>query len=1487
MYNNMQHLILNKTLEGQLDKKVGLEMLNYLKSSKDIAVVGMATEFPYADNVNEYWSNLLNGFDHVTTFPEERAKKVDIYRQITKDSHFAGDEKNPYVKGSYLKDVESFDYEFFKISKREAKLMDPHQRKLLESMYLALQDAGYPSKRLKGKKVGVFVGHANDFRIGYQDFIKELCPNEAALAMSGNLTSIIPSRLSYYLDLRGPSVLFNTACASFLTALHYACKSLNDDCEMAVVGSAKVNLFPNNTKFKLGMESSDGYARAFSNDSDGTGIGEGIGAVVLKPLQQALKDQDNIIAVIEESFLNQDGYTSGITVPNMQAQADLLYEAWKEAGIEPTDLSFIEAHGTGTKLGDPIEVEAITKAMQQFTNRKQFCAIESVKTNVGHLYEASGMASFIKSCLSVKNRTIPRNLHFKMPNEKINFENSPVYVVNQTTHVPYDGQPMRGAINSFGLSGTNCHVVLREYQEELVKEVNSDALHIFTLSAPTDEQLLNYLLAFTKQDLSHERIENICYTQCMRREHLEKRILILTKDVEDLINQLNEIVEASLEAVKEAQYINIEQANLADEVKEMLRSYLKGEDVVFEGLYEKQKVHVVSLPSIPLKRSVCWLDYDIRNIAGQSTPLHELVQYKEWETEDTYIYKTYLSCENIALLRDYKVMGINVLPETSYIEMVRYIFTMIDENQNIIIEDLKCIAPIRVLSDEERAIFIEVRKDNEISYHITIYSEHEESQVTHAECNVAFSSKDSLEVLKTLEIPEDVSYQDVSSIHKAQNIITFGQRWYMKVGINEGIDNVLLKTEFNKTYQKDFEQLGIHPALLDKIISTFNFKSQSDYLPYLPYSYKKIRIFNQLGPHTLTKAKITINEEGESICQDLFIFNQDGQLAMTIEGYIAKKITLLNPLNSPQPSAMTQYSWKKVEQIECTDIREDNVSKSIVIELFKHKEALKLDKFQELDFPTIRSKVSAWQLENENAIDTYCQQVLSESLTDDISFIVLDCRHEDDQMGNKIEENFNDSLDKLFILFKHLIKMINHKIKVVVIGEHIQSVLQDEEINHPLISACMILAEVLIAEQPLLSISTIDLDKTTDVYEALTYGFYAQENRIAFRNKDIYSDEYIEVKELTAIREKVLDLKEKTIVIAGGYGGIGLTLTRYFANKGIKNIIVFGRKSLEDIQKENPKRYEMIQDLRHEFEPKGVHFYNYALDICSKEALYEAKRDIEQQIGIVDGIVQCAGLPGRGAIVNKEVEEFRAVAIPKIIGTTYLDEVFGEKLSFMICMSSVASLTGMGGQADYSSANAFLNAFSYMNHPGNAKYLAVAWPSWSEIGMALDNDFVKDTFVKVISPTQAMALMDYTLSYMPKNVVLGEWNPSIMVNAYAGLVTNNAIKNYLDQLNMQYGTGNSLIQGTQQKHKCKLVGRESNVYTETEEIIAQVWANVLVCEEIDVEEEFNDMGGDSILATYLMEEIEKQYPGVFKMEDLFVYSSVAKMSGYYDSKQVH
>ncbi|WP_019909401.1 type I polyketide synthase [Paenibacillus sp. HW567] len=507
------------------------ETIEKMQSDNGIAIVGMACRFPNSPNLAAFWRNLQEGKDCITEIPGSRAEEFSQ----------AGIRYAGLIDGMDL-----FDNEAFRISPREAEQMDPQQRILLEVTAEALDDAGLTDDHLNGSRTGVYIGiSSNDY--GY-DRLSSM-EHSSVYTMTGNAQSIAANRISYIWNLRGPSMAIDTACSSSLVAVHLACQSLQtEESDIAIVGGVNLLLTPaiSNAFYEAGMLAADGRCKTFSADADGYVRGEGAGTVILKRLDSAVRDHDRIYGVIRGCAVNQDGLSNGLTAPSGMAQTEVISAACRKARIQPNDLDYIEAHGTGTPLGDPIEVKALGAVLSRDREASRPCALGSVKTNIGHLEAAAGIAGLIKTALCLHYREWVPSLHMDKPNPYIPFEELPLKVVKD--NIVYgnqeNGRLLHAGVSAFGFGGTNAHVVLEEYRlrRDAASTDSPEQWMLLPISARSLPALQNNISDMKRllHNSPAERFLDIAYTAQSRRTHHSWRLSVLGRNTEEWIEQLNQ-----------------------------------------------------------------------------------------------------------------------------------------------------------------------------------------------------------------------------------------------------------------------------------------------------------------------------------------------------------------------------------------------------------------------------------------------------------------------------------------------------------------------------------------------------------------------------------------------------------------------------------------------------------------------------------------------------------------------------------------------------------------------------------------------------------------------------------------------------------------------------------------------------------------------------------------------------------------------------------
>ncbi|OHX14652.1 hypothetical protein BI347_14895 [Chromobacterium sphagni] len=618
------------------------------EASAGIAIVGISARFPQARDVDAFWRNLLDGRDCIELIPEDRWD----WRAVYGDPHTEVN-KTTVKWGGFIDDIAAFDPLFFGISPKEAELMDPQHRLLMEHVWSAMEDAGYSSKALSGTRTGMFLA------IGPGGYRQPASLAMESYSATGSVPSMAPNRISFLLNLKGPSEPVETACSSSLVAVHRAVQAIEaGHCEQAFVGGVNAIVGPElHICFsKAGMLSEQGRCKTFSRDADGYARGEGVGVLFLKRLRQARLDGDTVYGLILGSNVNHGGRAASLTAPNAQAQAELLIEAYQRSGVDIDTISYIETHGTGTPLGDPVEINGLKKAFQALyaqqgrTMAGPHCGLGSVKTNIGHLEVAAGMAGLCKVLLAMRHGELPPTLHCEETNPYIDLADSPFYLLKQrqawTRQETADGRPVprRAGISSFGFGGTNAHVIIGECLDEERDAGRSAAdapIRLIPLSARSEERLLAYaaeLLGFLDavagdgaEGAKRARpgpslLADIAYTLQLGRDAMAYRLVLLAASVEDLRRKLRSLVDGSHDVEDcfigqtREERDSIRLLNADESARELVASWMEkgkfgnlaemwvaGLEIDWSRLYGARPPRRISLPTYPFARERYWL----------------------------------------------------------------------------------------------------------------------------------------------------------------------------------------------------------------------------------------------------------------------------------------------------------------------------------------------------------------------------------------------------------------------------------------------------------------------------------------------------------------------------------------------------------------------------------------------------------------------------------------------------------------------------------------------------------------------------------------------------------------------------------------------------------------------------------------------------------------------------------------------------------------
>ncbi|YCI17588.1 SDR family NAD(P)-dependent oxidoreductase [Paenibacillus sp. Z3-2] len=640
-----------------------------LSSAEPIAIVGISAKFPMADNAEQFWHNLLNGKDCISEIPEERWRWQDYMGDPLTENG-----KTNVKHAGFMSGISEFDPLFFGISPKEAIHMDPQQRLLMMHVWKVIEDAGYAPSDLSGSAMGLFIGTGSS---GYNVILAQSNEAVEAYSVTATVPSVGPNRMSYTLNIHGPSQPVETSCSSSLVAIHRAVQAIrNGDCETAVAGGVNtiLSVDAHISLTKAGMLSADGRCKTFSSEASGYGRGEGVGMIFLKKLSDAQRDHDHIYGLIRGSGENHGGKAGSLTAPNPKAQTALLNSVYARAGIDPYTINYIEAHGTGTPLGDPIEINALKTAFQETradlsptghsSNPGQstaYCGIGSVKTNIGHLELASGIAGIIKVLLQMKHRKLVPSLHAEQLSPYIQLEHSPFYIVRQTQEWERlkDGNgseiPRRAGVSSFGFGGSNAHVILEEYipppqHEEMTVSESKLAPVAIVLSAKSKERLreqmiqLSAALLRNEEEDTSQHLHRIACTLQTGRQAMEYRAGFVATSITELKSLLDDYVQeahlwtdsddpvhaqrssesakghklhiGSIAAHRRTAVLFREDEELGEALQKwiirrkyhkLLELWVQGVAIQWELLYTEDRPERISLPTYPFARDKYWV----------------------------------------------------------------------------------------------------------------------------------------------------------------------------------------------------------------------------------------------------------------------------------------------------------------------------------------------------------------------------------------------------------------------------------------------------------------------------------------------------------------------------------------------------------------------------------------------------------------------------------------------------------------------------------------------------------------------------------------------------------------------------------------------------------------------------------------------------------------------------------------------------------------
>ncbi len=1287
-----------------------------------IAIVGMSGRYPESNNLSQYWENLFNARNSIKEIPKSRWDVSQYY------------DPRPYQRGKVyckwlgmLDDVEYFDPLFFNISPAEAEGMDPQHRLFLQEGYKAFEDAGFNCQSLNNKNCGVYLGIMNS-EYGMMILQSQAVEN---VGLTDHNYAIAAARLPYFLNLKGPAIPIDTACSSSLVATHLACQALSaNEIDMALVGGVTLYLIPESYigMCAAGMLSPEGQCKTFDNGANGFVPGEGVGTLVLKRLKDAEADSDHIYGVIIGSGINQDGKTNGITAPSAKSQMELVRSIYDKHNINPESISYVEMHGTGTKLGDPIELDALSTVFKEKTKKKNYCAIGSVKSNIGHTSAAAGVASIQKVLSCLQHKKLVPTLNFKVPNEHFNFKESPFYVNTETrSWEASPGIPRRACISAFGFSGTNAHVVIEEYLPQNAADTTpslSDTNNpiLFVLSAKTKEQLRVYAECMRNWIASQEDINlaDMAYTLQIGREAMDYRLAFLADSQEVLLKTITNFIdnksmggiltdqvkkgknEAAVFETDEDAVSLLQTWFLKRRFKKIAELWVKGLNVDWNLLYGETKPHRISLPTYPFARERHWAVKDdsrpISNTIITRAPaaaLHPLLQENTSDFTEQRFSSTFTGEE--FFLKDHVVKGQRILPGVAYLEMIR---EAVDQatgawKEGQIGIQLKNVVWSRSIAVEDQPLKVHIGlfpEDNDQMIAYEIYSESaadDGEPVVHSQGSAMLCSTEKIPALDLKDLQAKCSKGSLSAascyeIFKGMGL-DYGPGHQGIEIVHAGSGQVLAKLSLPASVANTQDQFILHPSLLDSALQAsigFMLLAESEgstasFKPAVPFALDDLTVFSKCTCSMWALIRYGEDSALKDKVQkfDIDLCDEHGKVCVQLKGYSTR--VLEGAEDSPAvPEKLETLILKPLWQEQAAE-QEDSVT----------------DYIQHLVILCEQGKISRESVETRIP-GVRCLTLALEQ--------------------QSIEERFSAYAAQVFEEIQNILKE-KPKGKVL-----IQIVISSQN-EAQLCCGLSGMLKTVSLENPLLIGQMIEVGHGEDA-ESITEklqenGRYPLVKQIGYQDGKRLIASWREV-ETSPTALKVPWKDQGVYLISGGAGGLGLIFAEEIAHK-VKDttLILTGRSLLNEAQQARLKALEAL----------GARVIYRQIDVTHKKAVDGLVQEIRTDFGGIHGIIHSAGVIKDNFIIKKTKEELLEVLAPKVTGLVYLDQASKDQpLDFFILFSSAAGVVGSPGQVDYAAANAFMNAYAkyrsslVASKQRRGQTLSISWPLWQEGGMHID-----------------------------------------------------------------------------------------------------------------------------------------------------------------------
>lgn len=1485
-----------------------------------VAIVGMAFRFPGASDPESFWSNLAEGVEPLREFTPEELHAAGIDDEMIANPNYVN-------RRGIIEGIELFDAGFFGYSPREAELLDPQQRLFLECAWEALESAGY-DPRGTGVPVGVYAGSAMNM------YLLQVYSRPDLIALAGGPQALIgsdidfmPMRVSYKLNLRGPSINLQTTCSTSLLAVHTACRSLRaGECDMAIAGAANLRLpvAGGHVYQKNGILSPDGHCRAFDAAGGGTLFGDGVGIVALKRLRDAQADGDSIRAVILGTAANNDGSDKvGFTAPNVNAQAEVIATALADAGVSPASIGYVEAHGTATALGDPIEVAALN---QVYTDCKPgTCALGTVKSNFGHLDRVAGIAGLIKTVLALEHGQIPPSLHYREPNPEIDFDAGPFFVnTSLKTWQPRPGSPLRAGVSAFGMGGTNAHVVLEEAaspnDEGEVRE-----LQLLTLSGRSPAALAQACERLARHLTTADdglALADVAHTLQRGRHHFDHRLAIVARDLEQARREL------SADGAERRRAPAPAQGN--PPVVFMFPGQGAQHPDMAKGLYRHEAVFREALDTC-CEVLQPKLGYDLREaLFPDAVPVEEAAA----RLARTSVTQPALFSVEYALAQLWMAWGIRPAAMIGH-SIGEYVAACLSgvlgledalglvATRGALMEQAPTGVMLAVLAPESRIVALlgEELWLAAVNGPQTCTVSGTEASITILEATLAaedipcrrlvtshaFHSGLMESVLEPLAEAAALIEPGIPKLRYVSNVTggwigadnppdsgywlqhtrepvrfddglttlldTLGRCTLLEVGPGRGLGQLVRPRLAGRSGSNAISSLGAAGGEHDDCETLSRALGDlwaagvtPDWGAYVR-GYRQRRI--PLPTYPFERKRYWVEPDNRGAGEqhlEADHLRRKGDIADWFNVPTWQR-TLVPPAPAVESHASEPEHW-------LIFVDECGLGQALAEELRAGGESV-----------SVVHAGSGYSADAQEYTLEPAQAAHYEALLDDLGsregmpqrivHLWAVTGHDETDPAILIERCFHAPVCLAQCLGR---RGLAEAVRMTMVSDDMHEVTGGENLC-PEKALVLGPCRVISLEYPELVCRSVDLPRWSaaagvdpSVLEALLVDLRrddATEVVVAYRNGYRWIPRHAPAR-LEAVSETPPRLREGGVyLITGGLGGIGLSIAAYLAEAVQARLVLVSRGGLppeagwDEYLDSHEAQDTTARRMRavHELRSSGATVLVEAADVADRGQMEDLMTRVRHHFGTVHGVVHAAGVAGGGVIALKTREAAEAVLAPKVTGTRILAELLQESPpDFMLLCSSINALTGVPGQVDYTAANAYLDAFALHHTAVSSTYtVSVNWDTWREVGMAVDTE-VPNAMVAQRNESLSIGITPAEGVEVFTRVLSSAW-PQVFVSPRVQLVHSSLA---VSAPPPEVSAGDSTYE------RPDLDEAYVAPRNETEEQIARMWSQFLGIDRIGVHDNFLDLGGHSLLAMRLLARLRTDLNVDLSVEDIFV-----------------